>query len=252
MSRAVSSSNGSSTIRPSSNTIPPRRPRRPGRSRRRRVLRREDARPVHSGSSPVRRASRTSRFASQWGRNRQGAGVAGSGSGPSGRSRSGRPSSLRYSTTADGVRTGLLHDRGEWDARPRRDIAPGRRSERAQVRPHQVDEAFSSVGVAWPHPILGQREAIGATPLPGAGWRPRTRSTHSPRLPTNSVPSSPSSLTVRGPSASASRIRSARATRSRSDCPVIRGKFLIARGRGGPAGYRVRRARIRGARPRGS
>ena len=98
---------------------------------RERVARGEDPRPVllgHEAGPPAW----TSRLASQCGRNRTGAGVSGSGSGASGRSRRGRPSSSRCSTSVTPRR---LAQRGDREARPRRDVAPRRRPEGAAGRP---------------------------------------------------------------------------------------------------------------------
>ena len=80
----------------------------------------------------------------------------------------------------------------------------------------------ASVAVAGPtqSSARARRSARRRSHVPAGGTR--TRSTHSPSVPTKPVARSPSSLTVRGPSARAARMRSAAASMSRSPTPLTR------------------------------
>ena len=157
------------TIRPS--TDRPRTRRRPGRRPGRRPPRTGSSSRTRScgtprGRTPVRRAW-TSRFASQWGRNRTGRRRVRVRQRRTGRSTSSPPASSRY---VDKVR-GAPRPRfsvGDVHSGPRRDVLPGRGPECPQVRADKVLEALRLGRVVGPDPVLGQAEPVGAASLPGA------------------------------------------------------------------------------------
>ena len=221
-SRAVSSSNGSRTIRPSLSDHAP------GddavdevRPHGERVLRREDARPVllrqQPGPSRVDQQVRIPVRQEPHGRRACRDPAAGRRAGPPA-GRHPRRGSDRRSRLACGLLGGRDRDPGpgcDVLATPRvrtragtpARCAPGRRPRWRSAGPTQSS-------------ARARRSARRRSHVPAGGTR--TRSTHSPSVPTKPVARSPSSLTVRGPSARAARMRSAAASMSRSPAPLTR------------------------------
>src|SRR4051812_49209560 len=150
-----------------------------------------------SGRMPLRRAW-TSIVLSQCGRKRTGAGVSASAMSSSGRSTSSRPraSAKWRSSRLAAARWRSVTGTPAQLAASRSGAGPNalRYALTRWTRPSSV-VAFSGPTHS---SASARRSARRRSQVPEGGTR--TRSTHSPRLPTNPVASSPNSLTVRGPS----------------------------------------------------